>query len=129
MSVSGLKNINMLSKEQYNGITSPSANELYAISGSGFGFPSNRYEDLTLGASGTLYTAPANGWAFISVNISAADGYVQLYRAAYSSLSRVTKADTTAITMLPVMKGESYNVYYTTLSRTNYFRFIYAEGE
>ena len=29
---------------------------------SGLGMPSNRYETLTVGASGSTYTAPANGW-------------------------------------------------------------------
>lgn len=29
---------------------------------SGLGMPSSKYIDLTLGASGTTYTAPANGW-------------------------------------------------------------------
>lgn len=96
---------------------------------SGYGMPSNKYIDLTLGASGTSYTAPANGWVFISANVSQAGGYVQIYKNIYSALQRVVTADTTAICMMPVKKGEAYNMYYTSITKTNMFRFIYAEGE
>ncbi len=34
---------------------------------SGLGMPSNRYIDLTLGASGATYTAPANGYIFLEM--------------------------------------------------------------
>ena len=96
---------------------------------SGYGMPSNKYIDLTLGASGTSYTAPANGWVFLSANVSQAGGYVQIYKNIYSVLQRVVTADTTAICMMPVKKGEAYNMYYTSITKTNMFRFIYAEGE
>lgn len=96
---------------------------------SGWGMPSSKYIDLTLGASGTSYTAPANGWVFISANVSQAGGYVQIYKNIYSVLQRVVTADTTAICLMPVKKGEAYNMYYTSITKTNMFRFIYAEGE
>ena len=48
--------------------------------------PSSRYIDLTLGASGSTYTAPANGWFFFFFSmkkwnyaIKALDGYSQCY--------------------------------------------------
>lgn len=129
MATLGLKNVNLLTKEQYDTIAFPAEDELYAINGSGFGFPSGNFEDLALGASGTTYTAPANGWVFASVNLSTENGYLQIYKSLYSVLSRVSKADVTAICLFPVKKGENYQVYYTSLSKTNYFRFIYAEGE
>ncbi len=93
-----------------------------------YGMPSNKYINLTLGAGGTTYTAPANGWfalakecsngQFIYMGVSngistqvwgAGAGYVQSY--------------------LPVLKGNVVNVNYTASGATAFFRFHYAEGD
>jgi hypothetical protein len=44
--------------------------------GAGWAMPSDTYEDLTLGASGTTYTAPANGWVSLVLKANASLGWV-----------------------------------------------------
>ena len=129
MTTLGLKNVNMLSKEQYDTIAEPVTDELWAISGSGFGFPSSNYEDLELGASGTKYTAPANGWFYISKGISANQ---------YFTFNNVTKkystitapsSNNSVVNIFPCQKGDVIEANYTASGSTYGFRFIYSEGE
>lgn len=91
--------------------------------------PSTKYTDLTLGASGSTYTAPANGWFALSKKATAVGQYIQLYKPLYSSLYASTTTSSSLITYLPVSKGTNIEVYYSAGGETNYFRFIYAEGE
>lgn len=134
MATLGLKNINLLSKEQYDTIAEPAIDELYAISGSGFGFPSDKFIDLTLGASGSSYTAPANGWVTLQTNAQSSSKF------AFSSLgipnsnlectSHASSSNWSARVVLPVRRGQSfYAVYGDTDPNYTKFRFIYAEGE
>lgn len=131
MNVSGLKNINMLSKEQYDGISSPSTDELYAISGSGFGLPSSRYENLTLGASDSTYTAPANGYFCLAKYSTASGQYLLL--ANNTSGVRIydfSSANNQPLTLfLPARKGDIIKVSYTAAGTSDAFKFIYNEGE
>ena len=126
----GLKNINMLSKDAYDKIAEPARDELFVVSSSGFGFPSNNYDDLELGASGTQYTAPANGWVYIGgigpsfVDI-AASGTNTGYGYCYSS-----RSDKFVRALLPVVKGKVFQVFYDNSFTSDFgFGFIYAEGE
>ena len=129
----------MLTKEQYDTIAEPVKDELYAISGSGFGFPSGRYTDLTLGASGTQYTAPANGWFHIAKVPGSADTQVTMINTCVQGTSAQAgnftmraQASTNGMTIylnLPVKKGDIAIVSYTATGNTDSFRFIYAEGE
>ena len=94
---------------------------------SGMGMPSDRYIDLTLGASGTTYTAPANGYFSIlarSANTVRFDGlrYNVTMPDVSGSLSGV---------IFPILKGKTIALSYGTLDLSdswNYFRFIYAKG-
>ena len=97
----------------------------------GFGFPSNSYIDLTLGASGTTYTASADGEISIIVNMTGA----------YSNMS-VIRNDTLIFILygagvIPigvsffVKKEDTFKIGYSVASGTptkNTFRFTYAEG-
>lgn len=92
---------------------------------SGLGMPSLKYDDLTLGASGSTYTAPADGWYAIVlvadgkwVNISTAR---QLY-AAYHG-------EKYAHANFPVSKGETLKIEYDAVVTKQRFLFIYANGE
>ena len=129
----GLKNINLLTKEQYNGITEPATDELYAISGSGFGFPSDsRYVDLELGASGSRYRAPANGWfSFVSERTTASGQYCRLISLGsgmdFRQSSYASASGQWIEVVLPALRGQNIDVYYTAL--VSKFRFVYAEGE
>lgn len=127
----GLKNVNLLSKEQYSEIAEPASDELYAISGSGFGFPSDRYIDLELGASGTTYTAPANGYFYTSKVTGGTNQYIGIYNQTVRTGTRATPNPSGAYTALwlPARKGDVVRVDYTASGSTLYFRFIYAEGE
>ena len=121
----------MLTKEQYDGVSSPATDELYAISGSGFGLPStSRYQALTLGATGTSYTAPANGWFQLSKSATATGQYV--YMGGNTSKIQVqgwASAAGYVQLILPATKGTKINITYNAAGDVAAFRFVYAEGE
>lgn len=99
---------------------------------SGLGMPSNRYIDLTLGASGSTYTAPANGWYMIQMKSNGAGQYLQLYLAVHGlgfETHSVDRSNTARLTV-PVTKGKAIRIAYNFgSSEAKLFRFIYAEGE
>ena len=92
--------------------------------------PSNRYIDLTLGASGTSYIAPADGYFTITKGATAAGQYVYLRAEATNEINVLNSASDTLVcrTFLPVQKGTRILVTYTADSTTYIFRFIYANG-
>ena len=131
MKTLGLKNINMLSKEQYDGIAEPATDELYAISGSGFGFPSNRYIDLELGATGSKYTAPANGWFCIGKQAGVNNAYIDIFNTtkSFRKQENIPLSNVYGFCFIPCSKNDVIVVNYNASGELNYFRFIYAEGE
>ena len=98
---------------------------------SSWGFPSNRYIDLTLGASGTTYTAPANGWFCINKTSTAGTQRVTLLNE--NSSIQVTQnssvANQTLACYVPIKKGETCKVVYDAGGTLAFFRFVYAEGD
>lgn len=88
---------------------------------SGLGMPSGKYIDLTLLASGSSYTAPANG--YFRANI-AKDGYVMLYGSTLSGYNASISAGGCSIA---VQKGEGMTMFYS--GTVTSFRFVYAKGE
>lgn len=126
--MANLKNVNLMSQDTFESIEQAD-DELYAVSASGIGFPSSRYEDLTLGASGTEYTAPANGYFCVSKGASSSN-YVRFTNLS-SKLARTVVSSYNSrcdIDML-ARKNEVVKIEYTASGTTEYFRFIYAEGE
>ena len=95
---------------------------------SGWGMPSSKYIDLTLGASDSTYTAPANGWVAFSRTSSASGQYVTLNSSGLLSKMSSNASSHTLNIYLPVKKGATYKVSYNTPTAV-YFRFIFAEGE
>ena len=95
-----------------------------------FGAPSSRFIDLQLGASGTIYTAPANGWVCIRTITPDDYGFVSLALAEPYSMENLGrgKANECAATTLKVSAGAKFIVHYT-FGELTYFRFHYAEGE
>lgn len=98
------------------------------------GKPSNRYDDLTLGASGASYTAPANGYfsvrlkstasnQYISCNVKTPEGVTIL-----SDLALSTSSNQAIGLWMPILKGQIFNVVYTTSNEVGLFKFIYDEG-
>lgn len=95
---------------------------------SGASMPSNRYIDLTLGASGSTYTAPANGWVSANIfNITKA-GYLYLYCNGYVDEKRVSISGVALTTTIPVVKGSEITLRYDA-DGTKQLKFIYAEGD
>ena len=94
------------------------------LQASGAGMPSDRYIDLTLGASGATYTAPASGanGTYVSlVNFGITD--------TYKYATTIPIYNTNGVVLLPVKKNDKVIVNYNAAGRLNRFVFIYAEGE
>ena len=128
--MANLKNINLMSQDTFNNIEQVD-DELYAVSASGIGFPSSRYEDLTLGASGTKYTAPANGWVMVQIKSNNAGQYLQLYieGLGLGFETHSVKSGDTAKLSIPVSKGKLFVINHNFGGGVEAFRFVYAEGE
>ena len=100
-----------------------SAGDIY---GSKLGMPSGTYTDLTIGADGTQYTAPANGY----VNFCCLAGtMLQLYNLTAGSLfASVQVANSSALGIwMPVKKGDIFSIY-SVVTTPWRLRFHYAEG-
>lgn len=95
----------------------------------GLGMPSGTYDDLTLGASASTYTAPANGWFTLTKNASAGQ-FVCFESLANGcrSFAQTSIAEYPSAT-IPVRKGDSVICYYNASGAVLYFRFVYAQGE
>ena len=99
---------------------------------SGLCMPSGTYDDLTLGASGATYTAPANGYVVVSKRGGAADLYLNNWGGsdnAYMVEARSVSASQAVTIAFPVRKGEVFEIQYNLTGSTEIFRFIYAQGE
>lgn len=99
-------------------------------SAAGWAMPSNVYTNLTLGASDSTYTAPANGW-FVLEKI--ANGVGQEIRITNESngLSAYVESATNSAAMnvnIQCKKGDVTRIYYSAGGNTLIFRFVYAEG-
>lgn len=94
---------------------------------SGWSMPSSRYIDLTIGASGSTYTAPANGWLSWYCNQNN-NGYVFVQSSASLLPNREPSSSNDIASFIPVRKGDRIYVEYNNLV-FNRLRFIYAEGE
>ena len=95
---------------------------------SGWGMPSGKYIDLTLGASGTRYTAPANGWFALRKTASANGQYLYVGGKCSSSIPYGLLGGGSFV-YVPVSKGDTVDITYNLGGATTYFRFIYAQGE
>lgn len=96
---------------------------------SGLGMPSGKYIDLTLGESGSVYTAPANGYfAFSTANTSSAVNYTYLRNETKNMcFYAMANAEVVADGFIPVKKGDIVSLgYFSSIIDT--FKFIYAEG-
>ena len=92
--------------------------------------PSNRYIDLTLGASGTTYTAPADGYVYLWKATDATNQFITLTNNSNGLAIHqwVSLAGGGCAGYVPVKKGDIVSITYTAGGTTNVFRFIYAEG-
>lgn len=94
-------------------------------------FPSNKYIDLTLGASGTTYTAPADGWFVINKRSTGAQQYVNIGKTGSVPTIGSFTAYASGVecwSFQSILKGEEVKVHYTCGGKLEWFRFIYAVG-
>lgn len=98
---------------------------------SGLGMPSDKYINLTRGASGTEYTAPANGWFVCYIGGLTTVGYLYMRNNANQLImeTRSTINGTAVSAYVPVQKGQSILINYDAVGSVNIFRFIYTQGE
>lgn len=95
---------------------------------SGMAMPSSKIINLTVGASGSTYTAPANGWFSAVVAGDVDTSYVLMDivgKMAASSMGRRGNANTPLI-VLPALKGDTAKLQYSGSSAG--LKFIYAQG-
>ncbi len=92
--------------------------------------PSSRYDDLTLGASGNSYTAPADGYVYFCKVATANAQYIRIQNEANSIAAEyiATANGNWCRCWMPISKNSTYTVYYNAAGDTKYFRFIYANG-
>lgn len=100
---------------------------------SGYAMPSNRYVDLTLGASDSTYTAPANGYFYLNRFANSDIAFATLLNdtAKFALRCCASKTGMQLPIYIPCKKGDVIRVNYdaTTTATSSAFRFIYAEGE
>lgn len=93
------------------------------------GMPSSTYTDLTLGASGSTYTAPSNGWVYISKQAGTSGKYVLIAVDGKMNVQTHASANSDYLEIyMPVLQGDVFEVYYSATGTTNSFRFVYAQG-
>ena len=99
------------------------------------GMPSNYYVELSLGASGTTYTSPANGWVTVGARSNGSNAYINTMGSSAPLISsyeiRGYQAGTYMSLVFPVVKGEVFKINYNNFQSDpeTIFRFVYAQGE
>lgn len=97
---------------------------------SGWAMPSSKYIDLTLGASGTNYTAPANGWYYLGRCATANGQFIDMYNTTSNYRFQTQSVGTAyCLITIPAKKGDIVKINYTVNGDLNGFKFIYAQGE
>ena len=93
--------------------------------------PSNTYEDLTLGSTGTTYTARANGWFILGKKSSAVGEFINIDNGGNTRPSVYvwsTLANKEHKVYVPVKNGDQIYVSYSMTGETTFFRFVYSVG-
>ena len=105
-----------------------------------YSLPSSQYTNLTLGASGTKYTAPADGWVYFAKKLGASwyesglNTLIDPQGSGSSVENRFTAVKSTGydsaagFNILPVNKGQVFTATYNATGNTIAFKFIYAVG-
>ena len=96
----------------------------------GWGMPSGKVVELTLGASETKYTAPANGYFVLNKKSSAnSRQYMSFYTGKFSVLNETSTSGSYVVSFFPCAKGAQVGIDYNLGGDTIFFGFVYAEGE
>lgn len=87
--------------------------------------PSTTYDNLTVGSTGTSYTAPADGWVKFSAQTNNNNQFIQI-QATMTALA-VASGTLYIDAFIPIRKGETFTIYYTA-PNNKALRFYYAVG-
>lgn len=125
-----------LNSELFNNKLDLNANNLNTAGKSlisGLGMPSNKYIDLTLGASGSEYTVPANGYFVLDCPGSSSPFSIWVSCDKNGLLWFDGRANTDGSiqwTSPPCIENSTVRLYWGSLdtSKVAMFRFVYAEG-
>lgn len=96
--------------------------------------PSNRFLDLTLGASGSSYTAPADGYVAIRQYFASesSSNFVGIYSIPTGiDIMQARPSASDVATYMPIKKGCQFRIYFNNIipgDPRSYFRFVYTEG-
>lgn len=95
--------------------------------------PSDTYTTLTLGASGTEYLAPADGYVHLGKKASTGGQSIGIYprnvnNVELGGIKAISYTNDYMYIFLPVRKGQKYRVYYSADGALDWFRFFYAVG-
>lgn len=134
---SAIDNTAGLNEELFNNKIDIDAGNV-SVSGKAFisalSMPSSKFIDLTLGASGTTYTAPVNGWFVVNSHLS--DGnWLSLANDTNKFCSiTVNNLNLDAVCSIPAKAGDIIELSYEgTINTQSYqphpFVFIYAQGD
>ena len=93
----------------------------------GAGMPSSRYIDLTLGASGATYTAPADGYFLLTMTGNQGE-FGELFSDSVQSSSVIGSTGNWVRVSIPCRKNQIISSYYSATGDVMTFRFIYAVG-
>ena len=92
--------------------------------------PSNKYVDLTLGANSESYTAPANGYFTLFKAGTDAQQYIYIFNKTTGNCMQSVRGNGgCAAVFLPARRGDVVQIDYSMGGATQWFRFVYAEGE
>ena len=105
-----------------------------SITISNFAMPSDKYINLTLGTTGALYTAPANGYIYFACRLSNAGTRFFMNNSGqntgatiFGTLLTQAQAGANLSTYMPVKQGDTFSIGYDTNNGYT-LRFIYAQG-
>jgi hypothetical protein len=95
---------------------------------SGWAMPSSTYDELTLGASGATYTAPANGYMnFIHEGLNGQ--WIMAANDSFLEVDNDINGDGFARIFIPCKKGDIITITYTANGNYSRLWFYYADGE
>lgn len=103
-------------------------NDKVDLSGS-WSAPTARVDNLSLGANGAQYTAPADGYFYIDKVSGVTNGYIGLQSHSNFMFPTVPTPATSnhGRVLLPAKKGEIVSVHYNLAGETSQFFFVYAQ--
>lgn len=98
------------------------------LQASGASMPSDKYIDLTLGASGSTYTAPANGWFCCGGGPSTGSGSLsfEFNKGMYQQVHAANAGEHLGL-IRPVLKGDTLTINYGNMNGL-FLNFTYAQG-